>query len=483
MDNDTISALDETEYPNDNFQVLSDALAPPTLAESQAKQLELLQHLSLYSELLILVSAERGMGKTFIAQALLATRESPDQSLMIEADISLAYIEILNQLAGLFHLSAPSNEIEELENQIIAHCLELSSSQQGSMLLIIDQADQLSDETLEDLNHLALLAPDVLHLMLIAPPELEEKLVALPEPQAPVHVMNIEPLSDEEAETLLLQYFPTKEWSGEEVNYILQQSIGNPGKILYIAQELLSGKKISGPSKFPITHIAAMVFVLAALGMAYLYQTGQSEEISEEVAGSGMNIEPIQPISVQEKPIIDASEINNPDNVDKVGLSQEKSLEAETTSTDSEIDFNFTEVTESHEPVTLETKSETIVETPVVKADESDKNQIETNDDHYTVTEEMLLSRVNSDFVIQLFGSFSEKSAQSFIKKYSNNQISLSTYKAIYKNKPWHVVIAGPYKNREIAIEKSKKLPKELQQQKPWIRSIVPVKEQIKTSK
>lgn len=483
MDNDTISALDETEYPNDNLQVLSDVIAPPTLAESQSKQLELLQHLSLYSELLILLSADRGMGKTFIAQALLSTRESPDQSLMIEADISLGYIEILNQLAGLFHLSGPSDEIEELEDQIIAYCLELSNSQQGSMLLIIDHADQLSEETLEDLNHLALLAPHVLHLMLIAPPEFEEKLVALPEPQAPVHVMNIEPLSDDEAEALLLQYFPAKEWSGEEVNYILQQSVGNPGKILYIAQELLSGKKISGPSKFPITHIAAMVFVLAALGMAYLYQTGQNEEIIEDVAVLDMNIKPIQPISAQEKTIIDASEMNNPDNVDKVGSLQKEGLEVETTSTDSEIDFNFTEATESSEPVKSETKEETIVETSVVKADESDKNQIETSKDYYTVTEKALLSRVNSDFVIQVFGSFSEENAQIFIKKYSNNQIPLSTYKAIHKDKPWHVVIAGPYENREIAVEKSKKLPKELQQQKPWIRSIVPVKEQIKTSK
>lgn len=479
MDNETISALDETEYTDDSLQVTSNAIAAPSLVESQTKQLELLQHLSLYSELLILLSAERGMGKSFITHSLLTSREAPDQHLMIEADISLGYIEILQQLVTFFHLDQSTNEIETLESLVVSHCLELSNAQQGTMLLVIDHAEQLSDETLEDLNHLALLAPDVLHLMLIAPPELEEKLIALPEPQAPVHVMNVEPFTDDEAETLLLQSFPTKEWSGEEVNYILQQSAGNPGKLLYIAQELISGKKITDPNKFPITHIAAMVMILAVLGVSYLYLNGSDDEVANET----VNIQPKESILVQESEITELPEIKKGDNVDKKALSQNSEKDDTAVKVDDEIDFNFTEPSEE---VDLENKVKSeieVVETPTQVAEFEQKQQEEISPVGYTDAEKILLASVNTDFVIQLFGSYSEKNAQNIINKYSSNEINLSKFQAIHNGKPWHVVIAGPYKNREIATEKSKKLPKDLQKQKPWIRAIVPVKEQIKTAK
>jgi DamX protein len=486
MDNDTISAMEESEYADD-FQVLTDTIAPPTLVESQTKQLELLQHLSLYSELLILLSADRGMGKSFIAQALLATRESPDLSLMIEADISLSYVDILTQLAYLFAISAPAIEIEALENQILAHCIELSNNQQGSMLLVIDQADQMPDAALEDLNHLALMAPDVLHLMLIAPPELEEKLAQLPEPQAPVHVMNVEPFTDEEADALLLQSFPTKEWTGEEVNYILQQSAGNPGKILYIAQELLSGKQISASSKFPITHVAAMVFVLAALALAYLYYSDSSEDVTQnfedDVAKLETSIQPVEAISAVEKAVAGSVESKSVDNVDKKDPTLDGDQQTSPAIEDEEIDFNFPETSQDVAVEKAQAEDAAPIKTEASKKVKSENKQIELPVKNYSNDEKMLLSHGDSGFVIQLFGSFSEKNAKSFIKKYANKEIFLSTYKTTHQQKTWHVVVAGPYENRDVAVAKSKKLPIKLQQQKPWIRSIVPVKEQITSFK
>ena len=83
MDSEVITALDDVDQDL-NARLNSTApFSPPSLSVSQYKQLELLQHLSLYSELVILFSGEKGMGKTFIAQALIASREDPDQSLMI----------------------------------------------------------------------------------------------------------------------------------------------------------------------------------------------------------------------------------------------------------------------------------------------------------------------------------------------------------------------------------------------------------------
>ncbi|MGK0405331.1 MAG: type II secretory pathway predicted ATPase ExeA, partial [Oleispira sp.] len=243
MDTDFLAALDSVDEQVNEKEMTSQAFSPPNLSSSQLKQLELLQHLSLYSELLIVVCAKKGMGKTFIAKSLFAVREIPDQSLMFEADCSLSYLDILHNLAQFLDLADLADDIEGIEQQVLSQCLYVSEEEQGSVLLIIDQAEQLSNEVLEDINQLALLAPHALHIMLLAPLGFDNKLLALPEPRAPFHIMDLEPLADDEAEVLLLEQFPQKEWEAEHIDYIVQQSAGNPGKILYLAQKLLSGFK------------------------------------------------------------------------------------------------------------------------------------------------------------------------------------------------------------------------------------------------
>ena len=263
MNTETMTALDdETGHDIDADLIPIAPFSPPSLSASQYKQLELLQHLSLYSELLILFCGEKGMGKTFIAQALIASREDPDQSLMVDADFSLIYLDILHQLAQ--HIDLPElDDVYTLEQQIIHYCEQLHKEDQGSFLLVIDQADQLTNEVLLHLNQLALMQPNALHVMLLATPILEEVLVDLPEPHAPLHVMQVETLGDDESEIILLEQFPEKEWSGEQVEYMLQQSKGSPGKLMYIAQRLFEGTvpETKEKAKFPVTHIAAILLV------------------------------------------------------------------------------------------------------------------------------------------------------------------------------------------------------------------------------
>jgi len=504
MDTEMISALEDIEPSNEENLIPIAAFAPPALAESQYKQLELLQHLSLYSELIILLSAEHGMGKTFIAKALLASREAPDQNLMLEADFSLSYLDILNKLAEFFDLAESSSDLESKENQIITHCMQLADDEQGSMLLIIDQADQLANETLEDLNNLALLAPNAFHLMLLATPEFEEKLVHLSEPQAPVHVMEVEPLTEQEAETLLLQAYPEKDWTAEQAEYILQQSLGNPGKILYVAQQLLMGNKPSNQassvgSKFPITHIAAMLLIASALIMSYLYQSGTSEP--ELVSGKELIAIP----TVIPATSADALNFTPTD----VSVDSETQIDANADQVDEEVDFNFVEANGSLPVLTKaealtpieKTDSEESIEKDVLVSNSPINNQqtaVETKANiveptkveksqsiakTYSADERKLLQADNSTFVIQLFGSHSKKSATLFAKTYSSSKTKLVIFRTQHQGKPWHVVVAGPYENRAIATRQSKYFPENIRKQNPWIRSIAPVKNLIKTAK
>jgi DamX protein len=451
MDTDFLAALNSVNGQVDDEKRTSQAFFPPSLSSSQLKQLELLQHLLLYSELLLVVCAEKGMGKTFIAKSLFAAREVPDQSLMFEADFSLSYLDILHNLAQFLDLADLADDIEGIEQQVLSQCLRVSEEEQGSVLLIIDQAEQLSDEVLGDINQLALLAPNALHIMLLAPLGFDNKLLALSEPQAPFYIMEIEPLADDEAENLMLEQFPQKEWAAEQTDYIVQQSAGNPGKILYIAQKLLTGftspQETRETQKFPVIHAAAIALVAITLMGAYFYQKSSTEVLVSPL------VKELDVIAFEPRMAKEGLQIK--ENVGEVPVT-EKVDSVEKVGSVKEVDFNFPQ-TDSVDSVQKTDSNNTFLDSPLVK---------------YSKDEQALILASTSAFVIQLFGSYSAENAQIFMSKNVTNAIKLLRYEAEYKGKPWHVVIAGPFETREQALLQSKELTIKLRNQKLWVRPV-----------
>lgn len=495
MDTEYMAALDDADDQENESKNNTPFFAPPSLSESQLKQLEMLQHLSLYSELLILVCADKGMGKTFIANALLASRETPDQSLMLEGDFSLTYLDVLHNFAQFLDLADLADDIESIEQQIIARCLQITEEEQGSVLLIVDQAEQLPDEVLEDVNQLALLAPNALHIMLLGPKGFDGKLLALAEPQAPFHMMDIEPLSDDEADVILLEQFPGQEWEAEQADFIIKQSAGSPGKILHLAQQLLTKTEpLPEASKFPVTHFAAIVLVALVLIGAYFYQNSTSSNTASPVV-EALPIEAIQAESseVGGSALTPAGSTINSTLEDTASVGDVAPIsevnQAEVESSEDEVDFNFpksdiagaedaslesavaTEILSSKEP--LPSKDPVVAE---VAAPQAPKVS-------YSADEQELMSAANSAFVIQLFGSFNVKNSKTFQNAHETDGTRLLQYEGEYQNKPWYVVIAGPFNSKPLALEASKKLSSRLRDQKPWIRSISDIQTVLRNRK
>lgn len=489
MDTETMTALDdEVDHDIDTRLISVAPFSPPSLSTSQYKQLELLQHLSLYSELLILFSGEKGMGKTFIAQALIASREDPDQSLMVAADFSLSYLDVLQQIAQYIDL-AELDDVAALEQHIVEYCAQLVKDDQGSFLLVIDQADQLTNQVLMHLNQLALIQPNALHVMLLSTPILEEALLELPEPHAPLHIMQVDSLTEDESEIVLLEQFPEQEWGGEQVDYMLQQSDGNPGKLMYIAQRLAEGgteDNAKEKTKFPITHIAAILLVASILVVSFLYKNNQpaSQKIEALVL--------VSPVAAEAEEGAKASASKPVENI-----------------VEEEIDFNFIEptaVTVASDSIVDSASTQKIVSSPVIKqpVTELEAKRVETDkatpaekllaaekitikdvesvkagavkgDDDFSDAEQILLIATASKFVAQLFGSHSEKSAKTFMQENKSNTGQLLSYRTEYKGKPWFVVVSGPFQSRESAKKAVARLPAALRKQQPWVRSIAPI--------
>ena len=479
MDTETMSALDdEASVDIEERPISMTPFSPPSLSASQYKQLELLQHLSLYSELLILFSGEKGSGKTFISQALIASREDPDQSLLIDADFTLSYLDILHQIAQHIDLA----EIEDagvLERQIIQFYEQLVDEQQGSFLLVIDQADQLNNLTLMHLNQLALIQPNALHVMFLATPILEEVLLELPEPHAPLHIMQVDFITEDESEIILLQQFPQQEWSGEQVDYMLQQSNGSPGKLMYIAQRLAEGgaeSSVTEKTKFPITHIAAIVLVASILVVSFLYKNTQpaSQKIEALVLTAPVLIE-----------VEGGAKTNIAKPVDDI--------------VEEEIDFNFIEpvavkvaqiegadsfgghktvpspVTKQQDPIEIQQATSQPVEAK--RSFIEPKVEVVKAVAKFSAAEQVLVSATSSSFVAQLFGSYSEKSAIVFIQENQSKTGQLLRYRTEHKGKSWFVVVSEPFTSRAVAKEAVGKLPAKLRKQQPWVRSIEPIQE------
>lgn len=475
MDTEFLASLDDVDELSESHMT-TQAFSPSNLQTSQLKQLELLQHLSLYSELLILMCAEKGMGKTFIAKALFAARETPDQSLMLKADSSLSYLDILKKLTQFLDLTDLANDIDGIEQQILDQCLQIAEEDHGSILLIIDQAEQLSDDALEDINQLALLVPSALHIMLLAPLQFESKLLALAEPQAPFHIMDIEPLTDDEAEVLLLDQFPKKEWEAEQVDYIVQQSAGNPGKILYLAKQLLAGLKppqeTLKPQKFPVTHAAAIALVAFALIGTYFYQNSSTVDESQPMQDA--EVMAFEPATLPKAPSL-RGDVDMASNSEKTELSEPEQ----------EIDFNFPEADEVAVIPAQDTDSDkSVLSEPL--ASEAVVNKLAELKEpviNYSKDEQVLLSASNSAFVIQLFGAYSADNTDVFMSTHATKTMRLLSYQTEYKGKPWHVVIAGPFESKVAALQQSKELPIELRNQKPWVRSVSAIQAELRSKK
>lgn len=477
MDTEVLAALDNMKQDINGDQIPAGPFSPLSLSSSQYKQLELLQHLALYSELLILLSGDKGMGKTFLANALIASREAPDQSLLIDCDFSLSYLDILHTIAQHFDL-AEIDEVERLETLILNYCEQLVDDEQGSFLLALDQAEQLSSETLLHINQLALILPNVFHVILLATPSIEETLLALPEPHAPLHIMDVEALIEEDAEIILLQQFPEKEWAVDEVDYILSQSKGNVGKLTYLAGQMAAGMapaKVKITAKFPITHIAAIVLITSAFVMSYFYQDDQNdvEQAQKRYVltseSSPAFVEKDSPESNQVSAPSDEIDFNfiEPVKVTSAGVAQDNSTEIDSPVAASQPEQTPQALTNTAVPVASNSKIKSVLST--------------TSTPSLTPDENVLLAAPASSFITQLFGSYSEQNAQAFIQKHVGNGNKLMYYRSEHKGKAWFVVVAGPYASKPAAKARAEKLPADLRKQNPWVRSIKPIQQALST--
>lgn len=94
--------------------------------------------------------------------------------------------------------------------------------------------------------------------------------------------------------------------------------------------------------------------------------------------------------------------------------------------------------------------------------------------------EDWLLTQPGDRFTLQLLGSRSESSLQSFIARHKLDVDEAAYYRGLHQGTAWYVLIYGSYPDKASALAARDKLPAPIRSGKPWPRSLESVQTAIR---
>lgn len=469
------------------------------LLASQARNVELMAHLASYSELLVAVSGPQGAGKTALANALAAQREEPEDTLFLTASIMLGMPAVLSAIAS--HWDMPPVLDDGAQAREMIRNEALSRHQAGAALLvIIDQAEQLDSATLNDIAHFALLAPQAISFALFGESGFEQNFRNSPA-QAPVHILQLEPLVADEAAALIGSVFGDAgicPLDDQEVDKAIAASGGWPGPLLLSAEKLLMAPRVGGQRKttasgFPLRNILGIAVIATAMVMLLLYQLGSEQETVVKKV----------PVGPQE-PVVSVPESAAPADFNYPAQSGSESAdvpanEPETVSlavndvavvTDGRVAAPVSVAEVATPAVKAPVTAATPAPVPVVRKTDAPKVEpvrqvaakpASTVSSVSRTADESALLAARDGYIVQLLGSYSAGGAAGFRKEWAQKVTgTLYQYQTTHNGKDWFVVVSGIYGSRTEATAAVNALPAKLRAQSPWIRPVADAQKAIR---
>lgn len=188
------------------------AMANPTdtatsmeLLPSQMANLEMINHLASYSELMVLVIGPTGSGKSYLAAAL-DQAKSEKTSVITVAAAGLAGVPDLSQRIADHWGLGRMPEVAEQQRQLLMNAAQYHDGQGNGLLVIIDNAELLDTDTLNEIAVMAKLVRQGLAIVLCGDSGFELQLRASIS-QAECHPIILTPLSNLEIRQLARQYY------------------------------------------------------------------------------------------------------------------------------------------------------------------------------------------------------------------------------------------------------------------------------------
>ncbi len=254
-------------------------------------ELDLIRHLIDFGDEMVLMTGRVGVGKTRLLQVLL-------ESLVTEKDIirfdGVEFTE-LSQFFALFAQTVGFDDAEVQRNQwIIALQYHLIKSYPNEApLIVIDNADALSDELLEGMALLASLQNEnrkLVRILIVGNLDVKEQVDNNVDLSFKVRTIEIFPLDDDQMgdfiDYLIQQpdsIFPQK-LSYDEKQYLIEESSGLPARLLMLVDDA----SFNRPGSRRYMKIMVSIIIIAVVAFAYLMLQ------QEDVTPSSMKVKEIE---------------------------------------------------------------------------------------------------------------------------------------------------------------------------------------------
>lgn len=277
----------------------------------RAQYLDMLQHLAQYSDELLLVSGGRGSGKSELLERFLERAEEHWRSCRLQGGERLEADQLFSRIAECFQLDlgAGDNLLQSLQQQLNA------LQEQHLPVLLVDDAQSLSDDALEMVVHLAALEGEhgkLIRVLLFAEPSLEQRLsgerfAAMPQP----HRIELKGLDADHIAAYLHHRLKAAGYTGTalftpgELKQLLRETDGLPGRLNQEAHTLLLGrysqqKAAGGGRRYLQMGLAASAVIGTVLGL--------HDRINALIGGEPQ----VMTVTAPERPVVRLAEEGNP---------------------------------------------------------------------------------------------------------------------------------------------------------------------------
>ena len=479
--------------------------------------LDQLLHLSQFSNNLLVVLGEYGVGKTRMAQALIDSLDDADDICFLEGQITSTFDSLFKNVIEQFELS-DAEEFKEFTRR--------QSENDGLAILIVDNAHHLTDAVLIELIGLLQSgAESRVHLVLFAEPHLFPRLEHLDIPDLVLSDFQLEKFSLTESIDYLNFRMEMADYLGPEI--FTEANVeawwkGSRGQLLrlheYAQDKLLESvfaSQSSAHKKSPAVFYIAIAAVMgAALLMSYLYwgKNSSTQLPSETIIPQATESSSALPATVSQEPIMLHEGVNP---VQVVGADPsvkavESAPENSAVNTGSQnipilgqekisktpivkqnvvplVQVNAAQQNMSTSPTKLAEEAKEIKKiAPQIEAktiariNDSRIRKIKSATSDYSEHEKNILSWKESEFTLQVMGLSSEKAAHDYIAGQSNKE-DLLVFKSVRQGKDWFVVIVGHYASSASARQAAALLPESQRKAAPWPRDVKTIQKEIKT--
>lgn len=498
--------------------------------------LDQLLHLCQFSNSVLVVSGETGVGKTRTAHAFMDSLSDQDQICFLSLQSAQNLEQVLTVIAQTFGINAgPLPSVENLLSAIEAFIAEEAMvEEEGLAVVVVDNAQLLDDQTLAVLTALLNNFPQQnrLHLALFAEPSLMSRLERASPETLLINDFHLQPFSLAESVDYLnfrmemADYLGPEIFSESMVDPWWRQAQGHLGILHECAQERLlesvTPKLAFDKRSLPVAHIIAIALLIAVVGVAFLYMGDEDKPVapvvvapalvpstSQAVSSSALELTstntPVQPL-LQSLP--------QPQQPNQMAAQQAQAQNAQAQSTGSATqasnEFAREEVvplaqlptTSVKKPeVTSSAPTATVPQQPVVEAAptvvapapvkpepqpvavEPVSKPVEKKPLATTASqqERNILAWGASEYTVQLLGVSNRKAALDYMAAQPNKS-ELLMFKSKRQGNDWFVVITGRFASSAEARQAIGRLPAAQRDAGPWPRDVKTIQAEIKAA-